>query len=131
VQIAELTQLENQKFLDEKDRKLRIEIENVRQKQELEISAFQMKMSAAYNEFKKARAVDFDRIIQKYKNKMKEMEQQQKLEINSIVKMSKYNLLNEYFYFLEFSNNNNSSTIMNKSQANFNRSKISFNSKRK
>lgn len=88
MKIAELTQQENQKFLEEKDRKLKKELENIKQKQDMEISAFQLKMSAAYNEFKKARAVDFDRIIQKYKNKLKDLENQQKLEMNSIAKMS-------------------------------------------
>ena len=89
MKIAELSQIENQRFLEEKDRKLRKELENIKQKQEMEISAFQLKMSAAYNEFKKARALDFDRIIQKYKNKLKDLENQQKLEMNSIAKMSK------------------------------------------
>ena len=89
MKIAELSQIENQRFLEEKDRKLRIELENIKQKQEMEISAFQLKMSAAYNEFKKARALDFDRIIQKYKNKLKDIENKQKLEMNSIAKMSK------------------------------------------
>jgi hypothetical protein len=99
----------------------------------MEISAFQLKMSAAYNEFKKARAIDFDRIIQKYKNKLKDLENQQKLEMNSIVKMS--NLIFNYIYyiiFLEFTANNNSST-MNKTgmSGNFNRSRISSASMRK
>jgi hypothetical protein len=88
VQINELTQYEHKKFLEEKDRKLKKELENIKEKQEMEISAFQLKMSSAYNEFKKARAVDFDRIIQKYKNKLKDLENQQKLEMNSIAKMS-------------------------------------------
>ena len=67
----------------------------------MEISAFQLKMSAAYNEFKKARAVDFDRIIQKYKNKLKDLENQQKLEMNSIAKMRMFtNFKLIYFYSL-------------------------------
>lgn len=127
VKIAELTQYENQRFLEEKDRKLKKELENIKQKQEMEISAFQLKMSAAYNEFKKARAIDFDRIIQKYKNKLKDLENQQKLEMNSIAKMSILNFL----FFLEFTNNNNSS-IFNKSNAgNMNKSRISSASMRK
>ncbi len=93
MKIAELTQSENKRFQDEKERKLKKELENIKQKQEMEISSFQLKMSAAYNEFKKARAVDFDRIIQKYKNKLKDLENSQKLEMNSIAKMSIYYLL--------------------------------------
>lgn len=64
----------------------------------MEIASFQLKMSAAYNEFKKARALDFDRIIQKYKNKLKDLENQQRIEMNSISKMSKLILLSEYFF---------------------------------
>lgn len=89
VKIAELTQIENKRFLEEKERKLKIELENIKSKQDLEFQAFQLKMSSAYNEFKKARALDFDRIIQKYKNKLKDLENQQRLEMNSLSKMSK------------------------------------------
>jgi len=89
VKIAELTQYENRRFLEEKERKLKAELENIKAKQDLEIQAFQLKMSSAYNEFKKARALDFDRIIQKYKNRLKDLENQQKIEMNSLSKMSK------------------------------------------
>lgn len=102
MQISELTQIENQKFLEEKDRKLKKELENIKQKQEMEISAFQLKMSAAYNEFKKARAVDFDRIIQKYKNKLKDLENQQKLEMNSIAKLRMFYIFYNLFIDLRF-----------------------------
>ena len=133
MQIAELTQLENHRFLEEKDRKLKKELENIKQKQEMEISAFQLKMSAAYNEFKKARALDFDRIIQKYKNKLKDMENQQKLEMNSIAKMSKrFFILFFIFNLIEFTNNNNSSTMSRTGMGGtFNKSRISSASMRK
>ena len=65
----------------------------------MEISSFQLKMSSAYNEFKKNRALDFDRIIQKYKNKIKDLEKQQKLEMNAMTKLSKIYL--NFFKFFE------------------------------
>ncbi len=89
VQISELTDFETKKFLEEKERKLKIELDNVKSKQELETQAFQLKMSLAYNEFKTARANDFDIIIQKYKNRIKDLENQQKIEMNSLTKISK------------------------------------------
>lgn len=88
MQIAELTECENKKFLEEKERKLKIELDNVKSKQEVETQAFQLKMSSAYNEFKTSRAFEFDKIIQKYKNRVKDLENQQKIEMNSLTKMS-------------------------------------------
>ena len=90
VKITELSQNENRKFLEEKERKLKKELENIKIKQDLEISSFQLKMSSAYNEFKKTRAFDFDRIIQKYKNRLKDLENQQKVEMNNMSKISNY-----------------------------------------
>lgn len=74
--------------MEEKERKLKIELDNIKSKQVLEIQAFQLRMSSAYNEFKTGRAVGFDRIIQKYKNRVKDLENQQKIEMNIITKMS-------------------------------------------
>ena len=99
VKIAEISQEENRRFLEEKERKLKKELENIKTKQDMEISSFQLKMSSAYNEFKKNRALDFDRIIQKYKNKIKDLEKQQKLEMNAMTKLSKIYL--NFFKFFE------------------------------
>ena len=38
------------------------------------MNAFNLKTQAAYNEFKKNRAIEFDKMILRYKNKMKELE---------------------------------------------------------
>lgn len=124
IQISELSGTENVKFLEEKDRKLKLELENFKSKQELETQAFQLKMSSAYNEFKKARAFEFDRIIQKYKNRLKDLENQQKIEMNSLTKMS-MNYFNYLFFvifffvifnfdlLIESSNMSSSANIMN------------------
>jgi hypothetical protein len=48
-----------------------------------------MKMTASINEFKKSRTVEYERLIQKFKNKIKDLEISQKAEINSIAKLSK------------------------------------------
>jgi hypothetical protein len=83
--------------LEEKERKLKLELDNFKSKQDLETQASQLKMSSAYNEFKKARAFEFDRIIQKYKNRLKDLDNQQKIEMNSLTKISM-----ELFNFLVF-----------------------------
>jgi len=89
VQIAELTNTDNSKFLDEKERKIRKEAEKLKTKQDNEMNAFNLKTQAAYNEFKKNRAIEFDRMILRYKNKMKELENNQKLEISNFSKILK------------------------------------------
>ena len=89
MQIAELTNTDNSKFLDEKERKIRKEAEKLKTKQDNEMNAFNLKTQAAYNEFKKNRAIEFDRMILRYKNKMKELENNQKLEISNFSKILK------------------------------------------
>jgi len=89
VQIAELTNTDNSKFLDEKERKIRKEAEKLKTKQDNEMNAFNLKTQAAYNEFKKNRAIEFDKMILRYKNKMKELENNQKLEISNFSKILK------------------------------------------
>ncbi len=47
-------------------------------------------MTAAFNEFKKSRASEYERLIQKYKNKIKDLEIQQKTELNTISNKSNH-----------------------------------------
>ena len=47
-----------------------------------------MKMTAAVNEFKKSRTVEYERLIQKFKNKFKDLEKLQHSEITILVKNS-------------------------------------------
>jgi hypothetical protein len=89
VSITELTDLENLKFLEEKERKIRKEADKIKVKQDNEMNAFNLKTQAAYNEFKKNRAIEFDKQILRYKNKMKELENNQKLEISNFPKILK------------------------------------------
>lgn len=75
--------------MDEKERKIRKEAEKLKTKQDNEMNAFNLKTQAAYNEFKKNRAIEFDKMILRYKNKMKELENNQKLEISNFSKILK------------------------------------------
>lgn len=47
-------------------------------------------MNAAFNEFKKNRASEYERLIQKFKNKIKDLEIQQKTEMNTLSNKSKF-----------------------------------------
>lgn len=72
------------------------EVEKIKIRHDNENLAFQLKMTAAFNEFKKSRATEYDRIIQKYKNKQKDLDLQQKNELNFIIRKSKYLLSLSY-----------------------------------
>ncbi len=89
VQIAEHTDVDNLKFLEEKERKIRKEAEKIKTKQDNEMNSFNLKTQAAYNEFKKNRAIEFDKQILRYKNRTKELESNQKLEISNFSKILK------------------------------------------
>ena len=89
VHIAELTHAETAKFLDEKERKIRKEAEKIKVKQENEMNSFNLKITSSYNEFKKNRALEFDKLILRYKNKLKELDNNQKLEISNFTKIQK------------------------------------------
>ena len=81
--------VENKKFLEEKERKLKKEVEKVKIRHDTENISFQMKMTASMNEFKKSRTVEYERLIQKFKNRFKDLENSQKSEINTIERKSK------------------------------------------
>lgn len=55
-----MTNDENGKYIEEKERKLRKEVEKIKLKQDNETNAFNMKMNSTYGEFKKNRATEFD-----------------------------------------------------------------------
>lgn len=77
---------------------MRKELEKVRQKQDVEMSSLQARMNSAYSEFKKNRALEFDRLLQKYKNRINEMEKLQKLEVANFSKILKGSMSSKYRY---------------------------------
>lgn len=60
---------------------MKIELGKFKTKQEQDIDALQLKMTQAYNEFKKKRAIELDTLIQKHKNKLKDLELNHKNEL--------------------------------------------------
>ena len=77
------------KFKEEKERKLKKEVEKFKNKTENEMIAFKLKMSVVINDFKKSRNIEYERMIQRHKNKLKDLEKQQKTELNFLTKKSK------------------------------------------
>jgi hypothetical protein len=55
----------------------------------MENVSFQMKMTASINEFKKNRTNEYERLVQRFRNKLKDLEIFQKNDMNSIAKLSK------------------------------------------
>lgn len=47
-----------------------------------------MKMTAAINEFKKSRTMEYERLIQKFKNKFKDLEKLHNIELNTMNRKS-------------------------------------------
>ena len=94
--MSELTKYENKKFLEEKDRKLKKEVEKVKTRHDTENTSFQMKMTAAINEFKGSRTFEYERLIQKFRNKFKDLEKMQKTDMNLLTGKSKYKFYDFY-----------------------------------
>jgi hypothetical protein len=47
-------------------------------------------MNSTYGEFKRDRAIEFDTLMMRYKNKLKDAENQHKTEINNLTKKKNY-----------------------------------------
>jgi hypothetical protein len=60
MKIAELSQGDTQKYLEEKDKKMRREIDKLRVKQDNETNNLNMKIQKELNEFTKLRSQEFD-----------------------------------------------------------------------
>jgi len=61
----------------------------IKEKQDTELQVFQNKMNQTFNEFKKNRALETEKIIQKYKNKIKELDKNQKNELSETKRPNK------------------------------------------
>lgn len=83
--------------MEEKARRKQQEIHRVQTKQTNEYMGFETKTQAALGEFKKSRAAEFEKLVLKFKNKLKELENNQKLEVSNFKNIlkgisSKFNL---------------------------------------
>jgi len=89
MQILDLNKVDLDKYNRTKMEKLNKEVMKLKEKQDLELEVFQNKMNQTFNEFKKNRALETEKIIQKYKNRTKELEKAQKKEIKSEIHPNK------------------------------------------
>jgi hypothetical protein len=92
--IADLHVGEKDKWEAQKQANLDRAIEKLRQKQENEKQHYHKKMSQIFTEFKKNRAIETEKIIQKYKNKLKEAENHEKTQTNEFHRPMKTGMKN-------------------------------------
>ena len=67
VKIMKLSKKEKGDFLKQRASKLNQEIQNIKQRQANEMTALNLKLESQYNEFKKERAINLEKIFLKYK----------------------------------------------------------------
>jgi len=89
LQIHDLQKVDFERYSRTKQEKLNKEIGKLKEKQETELQVFQNKTNQTFNEFKKNRALETEKIIQKYKNKIKELEKNQKNELSETKRPNK------------------------------------------
>jgi hypothetical protein len=89
VKIIELTGKEGNKYEEEKEKKLRKDFDKIKTKQESELNAFLAKKNSIIDNERKNRALQFDTLLQKYKNRRKELENIQNFEVKNYSKIAK------------------------------------------
>lgn len=77
------------KFEEEKARGLQSFIDKVQMKQDAEQSALHQKMQSNYGTFKRERALQFEQMVLKYKNKTKEFEDRLKHDTKNFSRILK------------------------------------------
>ena len=89
VKISQLTELEQIKHQEEKEKRNKRELERIRVKHETELETLQIKMNSSYGEFKRNRAIEFDKTLLKYQNKFREIDRASKMDEKNFAKITK------------------------------------------
>lgn len=89
VKLNQLTESDQIKHQDEKEKRRKRELEKIRVKHETEIETLQIKMNSSYGEFKRNRALEFEKALLKYQNKMREIERASKMDEKNFAKITK------------------------------------------
>ncbi len=87
--LNELSGVDNNKYQEEKEKKMNKEIQKLKVKQENEFNILHDKMKKDFNEFNIRRAAELDKILLSHKNRLKELDNAQKLEMNNFDKILK------------------------------------------
>lgn len=111
-QINKLSNIDNSLYLQEKENKLNRELEKLKQKHEQEYQVLLSKKDLAEAEYAKNRKQEYEKMIQGFKNRLKEIETHQSYELSQILNPRKYLARNL----------NRSSSLVNQSRVNSNSS---------
>lgn len=88
-EIIKLTEKEYKQHEENKKNKIKDEVDNLMLNQKREYDIMTHKYLTKYSELKKERAIKFDELIQKYKNKHKDLNNNQTLEMTNFKKPGK------------------------------------------
>jgi len=97
LKINEMAKNEQEKWENHRNEKLKKELDKIRARQENEMQFFQKKMNNIYNEFKKNRAIETEKIVQKFGNKSKGTQNAHKCELNEFHRPLRTALKNNSF----------------------------------
>lgn len=87
VKIMKLSKKEKEGFLKQRASKLNQEIQNIKQRQANEMTALSLKLENQYNEFKKERAINLEKIFLKYKIQVRGLTEAHQHEKNCFEKI--------------------------------------------
>lgn len=105
------------------DEILKLKIENLLQKHNLEKNGYKQKLMCEYEELKKAKQIQTDKLIIKYKNKKLELDMRQKREVNL---NENDNLLKANIYSSNLTNMSIINCTNNAQNKSFNKTSIKF-----
>ena len=89
-QINVLQNFDNSQFVQEKERKLAKEVDKIKAKHYQEYQVLVAKKELAEAEYSKNRQIEYDKMVQMFKNKIKEIDIHQSYEITQILNPRKY-----------------------------------------
>eukprot|EP00340_Litonotus_pictus_P001113 CAMPEP_0170517370 /NCGR_PEP_ID=MMETSP0209-20121228/3386_1 /TAXON_ID=665100 ORGANISM="Litonotus pictus, Strain P1" /NCGR_SAMPLE_ID=MMETSP0209 /ASSEMBLY_ACC=CAM_ASM_000301 /LENGTH=276 /DNA_ID=CAMNT_0010802601 /DNA_START=1 /DNA_END=831 /DNA_ORIENTATION=+ len=81
IQLTNIVKADQERIKNENQKKIQAEINRISTKHENELNAFKLKMKLAFDEYKKSRAIEYDNLVQKYKNRIKDLDNSQKKEL--------------------------------------------------
>jgi hypothetical protein len=79
--LSQLTKIEYDKHLEEKDKRRDKEIEKIRQKQKIETDTLEAKIKSKLNEITRSRGLEFEKLLLNYQNRVIQLERDQKMQI--------------------------------------------------
>ena len=81
IKLTSVVKQDQERMKAENQKKVQNEINKMTTKHDNELNAFKLKMKSEFDEYKKSRAIEYDNLVQKYKNRIKELDNNQKKDV--------------------------------------------------